>query len=296
LAIKPGLHIAIRNPGAFRRRLLIESLEQDVPLRRILPEAKPRNPKLADVLRVFRKWEGRGIGMATMVNLCLQNEIDLPYYRFGTDEVTLYVCTGRLLDDRMLRLFAAFDDYIGKKMHGGVLNRNQLLVLAYLIKSEWANSQIRYTILLSPDNNHFSELAALETCGLITKHSASTGMYPVYIVDRTLITKNYLPELRQQFGLKFDGLDDLHKQVLSIVYRHNHFSKKKLVSAKVASFSLWYERGEAGDIEKFDAFYRKVRRVFNHLEKDGFVVQQHGTRGYLLNPNGGVDSLPSGSN
>ena len=61
LAIKPGQHIALRNPGAFRRHLLIEAPDENVPLRRILPEAKPRNPKLADVLRVFRKWEGRGL-------------------------------------------------------------------------------------------------------------------------------------------------------------------------------------------------------------------------------------------
>src|SRR6185436_12399170 len=52
IAIKPGVHLAIRNPGAFRRHLLIEVVDHAIPLRRILPEAKPRNPKLADVLRV----------------------------------------------------------------------------------------------------------------------------------------------------------------------------------------------------------------------------------------------------
>jgi len=68
LAIKPGKHIAIRNPGTFRKRLLIEAPADPIPMLRILPEAKPRNPKLADVLRVYRKWEGRGIGMATLVS------------------------------------------------------------------------------------------------------------------------------------------------------------------------------------------------------------------------------------
>jgi ATP-dependent DNA helicase RecG len=291
LAIKPGQHIAIRNPGAFRRHLIIEHLD-GAPLRRILPEAKPRNPKLADVLRVFRKWEGRGIGMATMVNLCLQNEIDLPYYRFATEEVALYLCTGKLVDDRMERLFEAFDQHIETKLQGSQLSENQKLVMAYLIKSEWANAQVRYTILLSPDNNHFNELDTLEQAGLIAKHLASSGMYPIYLADRALVRKDYILELRQQFGLKFDGLDELHKQVLSVVYRYNHFSKKRLVSAKVASFSLWYERGGAsGDIEQFDAFYRKVRYVFNRLAKDEFVEKQPGTRGYVLKEDGGAGML-----
>lgn len=292
LAIKPGQHIAMSNPGTFRRHLLIEAVDQSVPLRRILPEAKPRNPKLADVLRVFRKWEGRGIGMATMVNLCLQNEIDLPFYRFSSEEVTLHLCTGRLLDDRMDRLFEAFDRHIETKLKGSQLTDNQKRVLAYLIKSEWANERVRYTILLTPDNNHFEELIALEQHGLIVKHSASTGMYPIYVADRVLVRKDYVEELRGQFGLQFDGLDELHKQVLGVVYRYNNYSKKRFVSAKVASFSLWYERGRAGDdIEQFDAFYRKVRRVFNRLVGDGFLEKQQGTRGYVLKSDGGADAL-----
>jgi ATP-dependent DNA helicase RecG len=292
LTIKPGHHIAIRNPGKFRSHLLIETPDDDLPLRRILPEAKPRNPKLADVLRVFRKWEGRGIGMATMVNLCLQNEIDLPFYIFGTEEVTLHLPTGGLVDDRMERLFEAFDRHIGEKLQGGQLTDNQKRVLAYLIKSEWANAQLRYTILLTPDNNHFNELLALERYGLIAKHRASPPIYPIYVADRVLVRKDYILELRQQFGLMFDALDDLHKQVLSVVYRYNHYSRKKLVSAKVASFNLWHERaGSSGDIEQFDAFYRKVRYVFNRLQKDDFVEKPEGTRGYILRSHAGAGAL-----
>jgi ATP-dependent DNA helicase RecG len=294
LAIKPGQHIGIENPGTFRKHLLIEAPDESAPLRRILPEAKPRNPKLADVLRVFRKWEGRGIGMATMVNLCLENKIDLPYYRFGTDRVTLFLCTGRLLDERLERLYEAYDRYIETKLQGSSLSDAQKLVLAYLIKSQWANEQVRYTILLTPDNNHFHELATLEKHGLIEKHSRSTAMYPIYVPDRALVRKDYIPELRAQFGLKFDGLDSLYKEVLSVVYRYNNYSKKRLVSAKIASFNLWYERGGAsGDIEQFDAFYRKVRNIFNRLQKEGFVQKEEGTRGYVLKPDAGIDSLRS---
>jgi predicted HTH transcriptional regulator len=52
IAIKPGRHVAIKNPGTFRRHLRIEQVDHDIPLRRIIPEAKARNPKIADVLRI----------------------------------------------------------------------------------------------------------------------------------------------------------------------------------------------------------------------------------------------------
>lgn len=271
LIVKPGRHISIRNPGTFRKQLVIEEVDSPVPLRRILPEAKPRNPKLADVLRVFRKWEGRGIGMATMVNLCLQNDIDLPYYLFGTEEVTLHVCSGQLLDDRMNGLFQSYDGYIGEKLNGGELTEPQRCVLAYLIKSELANEQARYTILLTPDNNHFNELAALERAGLISKHEKSTASHPIFVVDRPLMRKDFFLELRSRLGMRFDLLDQLAKEVLSVVYRFNHFSRARAVSAKQVSYDLWATRGEADDIKAFDAFYRKVRRTFNDLVEEGFL-------------------------
>ncbi len=284
IAIKPGAHIAIRNPGAFRSHLLIQALEHAIPLRRIIPEAKPRNPKLADVLRVYRKWEGRGIGMATLVNLCLENQMGLPYYRFFTEEVCLHLCAGRLLDERMERLFQSFDGHLEAKLQGNDLSQEQKLVLSYLIKSEWANEQLGYTILLTPDNNHFSALLVLERLGLIQKHPLSTATYPVYVVDRVLMTKSYLPELRAMYGAGFDALDAFLKEILGVVYRFNHYSRAKVVSAKQASFSLWFEAGRASDdIKEFDAFYRKTRYAFNKLEKGGFVSKKPGTRGYLLN-------------
>lgn len=283
LAIKPGVHIALRNPGSFRRNLLIESVGACVPVRRIIPEAKPRNPKLADVLRVYRKWEGRGIGMATMVNMCLANTINLPYYRFFTEEVCLYLCAGKLLDERMERLFQSFDGYISDRLQGNNMTEEQKLVLAYLIKSEWANERQEYTILLTPDNNHFSALVSLERAGLICRHEASTAHYPVYVADRVLLGHDYLKELRGTFGPGFDALDPLAKRVLGIVYRFNHFSRSKAPSAKQTSFALWHEDGNAeSDIKAFDTFYRKVRYAFNKLEQGGFIKKDAGARGYFL--------------
>jgi predicted HTH transcriptional regulator len=283
IAIKPGVHIAIRNPGRFRQTLIIEDGNADIPVRRILPEAKPRNPKLADVLRVYRKWEGRGIGMATLVNLCLDNRIDLPYYRIYTEEVCLHLCAGKLLDERMQRLFESFDRHISAKLDGGSLTDEHKLVLAYLIKSEWANEQLGYTILLTPDNNHFTALGILEKSGLISKHALSTAAYPIYVADRVLVQRSYVKELRAEFGAAFDDLDETAKAALGVAYRHNHFCKAKPVSAKQAAFALWYERsGPAGDIKQFDTFYRKVRNTFNQVQKAGFIEKVDGTRGYIL--------------
>jgi ATP-dependent DNA helicase RecG len=283
IAIKPGVHIAIRNPGRFRQALIIEDGNADIPVRRILPEAKPRNPKLADVLRVYRKWEGRGIGMATLVSLCLENRIDLPYYRIYTEEVCLHLCAGKLLNERMERLFESFDRHIAAKLEGGCLTEEHKLVLAYLIKSEWSNEQLGYTILLTPDNNHFTALGMLEKAGLISKHALSTAGYPIYVADRVLVQRSYMKELRATFGEAFDGLDETARGVLGVVFRHNHFCKIKPVSAKQAAFALWYERkGPEGDIKQFDSFYRQIRNTFNRIERAGFISKAEGLRGYVL--------------
>lgn len=283
LAIKPGLHIAIRNPGRFRPNLIIDDGDAQIPVRRILPEAKPRNPKLADVLRVYRKWEGRGIGMATLVNLCLENRIDLPFYRIYSEEVCLHLVAGKLVGDRMERLFQSFNRFIEDRLDGSAPTLEQKQVLVYLIKSEWLNEELGYTILLTPDNNHFSVLRGLEHAGLIHKHSLSTAAYPIYVADRVLVQRSYVKELRALFGAGFDCLDPTAKQVVGVVYRHNRFSKVKQVSAKQTAFTLWYESaGRDGDIKQFDTFYRKVRNIFNKLERSGFVSRADAPRGYLL--------------
>jgi hypothetical protein len=159
-----------------------------------------------------------------------------------------------------------------------------MVVLSYLIKSEWANEQRRHTILLTPDNNHFRELHALQTAGLIHEHPASTPSNPVYQPDKDLVRKDFIDELKNLFGLGFDGLDPLRKDILGVVYRFNHYSKRKSVTAKEVSFNLWYKLGGKDDIKAFESLDRKVRRAFNKLEAGGFVVKnQPKSLGYLLN-------------
>lgn len=291
IEVRPAEYLAVQNPGAFPPQLRIELDDLQLPLLRIIPEAKPRNPKLADVLSVYRKWEGRGIGMATLVNLCLQNEIDLPYYRLQQSHVKLFLCAGKLLDDSMEQLFESYERFITSKLGGASLTQPQKLVLSYLIKSHWANERNRYTILLTQDNNHSSELRRLELAGLIERHPISEPVYPVYVVSELLIRRDFSAELRAILGLRFDGLDALHRDILNVVYRYNQFSVRGEVSAKRASFYLWPERGRTDDIRRFDAFYRKVRTAFNKLEKGGILMKAAGTRGYVLNPEAGDGAL-----
>lgn len=282
IIITPGQHIQIHNPGSFRPNLLIQFRNQAAPILRILPEAKPRNPKLADVLRVYRKWEGRGIGMATLVNYCLQDELNLPFYRLHQDEVRLYLTAGKLLDQKMERLFEAFNAYIGRKV-GGSLSVEQKLVMSYLIKSEWANAQQQHTILLTADNNHFSEIVNLERAGLIYRHEVSPDLYPVYVADRELMRTDYSVELREMFGDAFGELSPLHQEILSLGYRVSRYSHDRTLTAKRASYALWANIGEQADnVREFDRFYRRVRHAFNRLYNAGFLTRQ-AKPGYLLN-------------
>lgn len=287
ISIKPNRYISIRNPGSFRKSLLIDFPDDPVPLRRIIPEAKARNPKLADVLRVYRKWEGKGIGMATLVNLCLENNIDLPTYRFYSDEVCLFVNAGPLYGDSMKQHLASFDAHIEEKL-GGALTDEQRFVLSYLIKSERANRSHLYTIMLTPDNNHFEQLLSLERAGLIFKHDRSTSVHPVFLADRILMQDGYREELQALYGdTLLTTLEHLSRRCLNVLYRHGHYSKNKAVTAKTTAFSLWFEeKGALQDIKEFDAFYRKVRYAFNKLEKGELIMRPSANaRGYVLNEN-----------
>jgi len=285
ISIKPGREIVIQNPGRLQPHLLIEAADSPTPIRRVIPEAKARNPKLADVLRVYRKWEGKGIGMATLVNLCLENRIDLPSYRLKSEEVSLFLRPGPLLDETTRRHLAAFDGYFDQRL-GGQPGEKQQLILAYLIKSERANERYHHTILLSPDNNHFDQLTTLEAAGVISKHKASTASYPIFVVDPALTQRTYMAELEQIYGPEpLRDLQPLPRRCLDVLFRHSRHSRIRAVTAKMAAYALWEEEnGGNGGIREFDAFYRSVRNQFNTLEKRGLIARApKGTKGFLIN-------------
>ncbi len=190
VTIRPGREIAIRNPGRFPTHLIVEGRESLIPFLRIIPEPEPRNPKLADVLRVQRKWEGLGIGMSTLVNLCLENQTDIPCYRFRTREVELRIRPGRLVGERMEPLFSSYDRYIEDKLQGNPLNEGQKAILAYIIKSEQENRGERHLILLTMDNNHSQELQSLERAALIfrlPKVQATSCVWPIKLLWKSSI-------------------------------------------------------------------------------------------------------------
>ncbi len=282
--IKPNSYIEIRNPGSFKRQLLVEALSHEIPVRRIIPDSKPRNPRLADVLKVFDKWEGKSRGMSNLVNEALENKIDLPFYRFySKDELGLFIQKGKLVDESFISFLEAFDLYIQNKLNGYSLTNEETSVLAYLFKSEKANSNYRHTILLTPDNNHFDAISRLSKSTLIYKHPESPNLYPIYLLNRELMREDYNTELRSAFGGQFDELPSIYKQTLSLIYQVNTYSISKSVSATQAGRLLFYKSGRPlNDIKEFDTFKRKIYGVFKNLVTRGFILNE-GRKYYINN-------------
>jgi ATP-dependent DNA helicase RecG len=282
--IKPNEHIEIRNPGTFKKTLLIEELSGPIPIRKIIPDSKPRNPKLADVLKVFDKWEGKSRGMSNLVNEALDNKIDLPYYKFHSkDDLSLIIRKGKLLDERMETLFTGYSGYIKRKLNGVELSLDQKLVLSYFYKSEIENKNDRYTILLTKDNNHLDAINSLEDGGLIFRHERSNELYPVFIIDRELFKKDFINELRKIFGADFDALPRISRDILNCIYEFNTYSELKYPSANMVGNALWAKAGKANVINGFEDFKRTVRKSVGSMHKRGLLFKNSGKTLYELN-------------
>ncbi len=283
ITIKPNSYLEIRNPGSFKKQLLLENQNHEIPFRRIIPDSKPKNPRLADVLKVFDKWEGKSRGMSNLVNAALENKIDLPYYRFYSgDDLGLFIQKGKLIDENFISFLDSFDLFIKKRLNGSALTDDEIAILAYLYKSEKANLLYRHTILLTPDNNHFNAIKRLEKSKLIYKHPESPDLYPIYLIDRELMRDDYIFELRSIFGGDFDSLPEIYKQTLSLIYQVNNYSVSKSVSATQAGRLLYYKSDQPlNDIKAFDNFKRKVYGVFKNLVKREFVTASG--KNYFIN-------------
>lgn len=283
--IVPNKHIEIRNPGRFKAQLILQDIDDTVPIRRIIPgNSKPNNPRLAEILKVFDRWEGKGLGMSTLTNECLANNIDLPYYKFhSADDLSLYIRKGRLLDEKMESLISAYAGYIEKKLNGDAITAEQKLVLSYFYKSELENKNERYTILLTKDNNHLSAINALEDSGLIIKHTISTELNTVYILDKQLFRKDFIIELRKLFGADFDVLSKEGRDVLTSIYEFNNFSKEKFPSANIIGNTLWAKSGNANILNGYEDFKRRVRKFVNQMEKRGILERVDNKPFYRIN-------------
>lgn len=281
--IEPQKHIEIRNPGGFKKTLLLTNTEHEIPLRRIVPNQKPVNPKLADILKVFNKYEGRGIGMATLVNECIANKIDLPYYKFNAEnDISLIIPSGQLVDEVIENLLNSFSGYIEKLTNGDQLTESQKSVFAYLYKSEMENENYRYTILLTPDNNHLEAIKFLEKNKIIYKHEMSTSITPIFILDRSFLRTNFADELKSIFGNAYLNLKSDYKKCLNEIYKINKYSKFKEVSATQIGNVLFYKQFKKVTVVKdYENFKRKIRYIFNKLEKSRFIIKEK--KKYLIN-------------
>lgn len=281
--IVPQKHIEIRNPGGFKKTLILEALEHEVPLRRIIPNQKPVNPRLADILKVFNKYEGKGIGMSTLVNECLKDKIDLPYYKFNSEnDISLVIPSGKLLDDKIENLIHNFSGYIDDLTQGEQLSDDQKHVIAYLYKSEIENDNYHYTILLTTDNNHLEAIKSLEKFKIIYKHEKSTSSHPVFILDRVLMKTNFNQELITLFGNSFKDLKSDYKDCLKIIYQICTYSKDKYVkNAAQVVHVLYDQNNKILDIKTVDSFKRKIRIVLNKLEQEKFIKKEN--KKYYMN-------------
>jgi predicted HTH transcriptional regulator len=288
LIIRPNESIQLRNPGSFRADQKF-SIDFPIKVRRIIPNPKPRNPRLADVLKVYDRWEGRGLGMASLTNACLNNEIDVPYFIFqGTNDISLYVPKGKVLDSDMEHWLESLSGWIQRRTRGRELSAGEKTVLAYFYKSELLNRNERYTILLTPDNNHFAAISNLEHYGFIKRlPNLDDFVHPIYTVNEELTKEDYYEELRGIFGGSFDGLSKDYKDVLNTIYLFNTYSAKSTVNAKeIGNYIFTRRQKKITDFRQFDAFLRKVRSIVNQLEKKVYITRAEERKPqYLVNRN-----------
>lgn len=269
IKINPGESIEIKNPGSFKQKMLITETSTKSEIRRIIsgvPETK--NPKLANVLKAFDKIESQGIGMATLVSVCLENQIDVPYYDLSVpDTISLVIPSGKLMDDETQRWMNSFYGYLSERLEGKITQEHEL-VLAYLLKSERLNQKRLYTILLNPSNNHFDVLSDLKRSGLILEHpSASSEQTPVYILDKELTIVDFTKQIEKQTGISLTGLDDTHKRVLNIVYRYNHYNNQS-IKPNVITPELYSQLyGKEIEPTTYESLGRKVRKICGDLSK-----------------------------
>jgi ATP-dependent DNA helicase RecG len=271
--IVPGKHIEIKNPGRFKEQLLITDETTDVPIRRIVANnPKANNPKLATILGVYDKWEGKGRGMKNLVSAALDGHIDLPYFVFySTDALSLYIPSGQLVDDRINNILDSFSKIIAEKLNGDELTHEQKSVFAYFYKSEQQNINERYTLLLTPDNNHLDAIGTLAKAGIIYKHERSDRINSIYVVDRIFFREHFYNELRAIFGDAFDDLKTDYKRILNYIYLFTNFSKKKNISASLIGNHLYFKIHSVFRLKEYELYKRKVRNQFNELEKMGCI-------------------------
>jgi hypothetical protein len=238
-----------------------------------LPES--RNPKLANVLKTLEKIESQGIGMATLVGVCLDNLIDVPYYDLSAPGlISLVIPSGRLVDEQAQWWINSFRGYLSDRLNRQPTQADER-ILTYLYKSELLNRRRLYTILLGPSNNHLEALAALQQAGLILAHpSASSGPSPVYVVARELTLSDFTPQIEAQTQQSLADLDQVAKIVLHIVYRYDHYNRQSLKPNLITPELYARLYGKAIDPTTYESLGRKVRKICRELTERGLLTRK----------------------
>jgi len=277
IEIIPNESLMIRNPGSFERRQRINMNTEFGKLRRIIPIQVARNPKLTHLLKSYNYWEGRGTGLSSLIDACLDNQIDVPYYSLTDGEIKLFIPKGKVYDDAMEFWLNSFTKYMYDKM-GRAINEDEKIILSFFRKSEMLNRVENYTILLTMDNNHKEVIATLEEQGLIFKNPQSSEIYPIYQIDRILSKSNFSTELDVLLGYSWNTLKSEYKEVLNAIYWHNTYSfESESVSANsIGAFIYLNINKQIRDITEYDNYKRKIRGIFNQLESKGFIVRKDG--------------------
>ncbi|MEI6555367.1 MAG: RNA-binding domain-containing protein [Paludibacter sp.] len=277
IEIRPNESLMIRNPGSFERRQRINLDSEFGKIRRIIPIQVARNPKLTHLLKSFDYWEGKGRGLTSLIDTCLDNQIDVPYYILTDGEIRLFIPKGKVYDDAMEFWLNSFTKYIYHKMNRPI-NEDEKIILSFFRKSEMLNRVENYTILLTMDNNHKEVIATLEEKGLIFKNPQSSDIYPIYQLDRELIKDDFSKELDSTFGNSWNTLKSDYKEVLNAIYWHNTYSfESESVSANsIGAFIYLKINKQVRDISDYENFKRKIRGIFNQLENKGFIIRKDG--------------------
>lgn len=294
IRVRPNEYLEIKNPGSFKSKMLITDKTSGTEIRRIIPGIpETKNPKLASILKSYDKIESQGIGMATLVSLCLENVIDVPFYEIEptANTISLKISSGKLLDDEVNFWLNSFNNYIAIKL-GSELSLEHKKVLAYFYKSEKLNEKRKYTILLDPSNNHFDILKSLKKAKLIEEHVSSREDAQVYILDRELLKVDFEEEIESFLlnnntqnsitQVRYKTLDKIQRCILNIIYRNSRYNKSAIKPSQITPELYLLEFGKTIDPKSYETLGRKARKICEFFAQQGIIVKDSQTKGYLF--------------
>jgi ATP-dependent DNA helicase RecG len=281
IRVEPNRFIEIRNPGSFKEKIKVTHTKTEVEIRRLIPGIpESKNPKLASILKVFDKIENQGRGMASLVNDALDNKIDLPYYEIKDEAISLFIPTGKLVDEAIENWLKGFSKYIELKIMNK-LSEEHTAVLAYHYKSELLNKKRYYTILHSESNNHFNIIHELKQAGILIEHPVSTEQTPVYVLDREIMKTDFREELVQLIGIDYISFEQVAKEILNITYLFSNYSQKSLKAAEITPEVYRRLHGKEINAKMYESLGRKVRLLCNKFYKFGILKKVNNTE-YLF--------------